>query len=86
MYGQDGQQVLIKYGSNYVKVHLCRLSLEKTTLTTLILNELFPQNAILMKKITSIQKIIPVAATQFMILFKLEMNHSQYHLYPKSKF
>lgn len=29
MNGQGGQQVLIKYGSNYVKVHLCRLSLEK---------------------------------------------------------
>ena len=28
--GQDGQQVLVKYGSNYVKVHTCRLSLART--------------------------------------------------------
>ena len=27
--GQDGQQVLVKYSSNYVTVHTCRLSLEK---------------------------------------------------------
>ena len=28
--GQDGQQVLVKYGSNYVRVHPCRLSLART--------------------------------------------------------
>ena len=28
--GQDGQQVLVKYSSNYVRVHLCRLSLVRT--------------------------------------------------------
>ena len=27
--GQDGQQVLVKYGSHYVRVHPCRLALEK---------------------------------------------------------
>ena len=27
--GQDGQQVLVKYGSNYVRVHPCRLSLAR---------------------------------------------------------
>ena len=27
--GQDGQQVLVKYGSNYVRVHPCRLALEQ---------------------------------------------------------
>ena len=26
--GQDGQQVLVKYRSNYVRVHPCRLVLE----------------------------------------------------------
>ena len=29
MSGQDGQQVLVKYGSNYVRVHPCRLALER---------------------------------------------------------
>ena len=29
--GKDGQQVLVKYGSQYVRVHPCRLSLEKKT-------------------------------------------------------
>ena len=28
--GQDGQQVLVKYGSNYVRVHPCGLSLVRT--------------------------------------------------------
>ena len=26
--GQDGQQVLVKYGSRYVRVHPCRITLE----------------------------------------------------------
>ena len=29
MLGQDGQQALVKYGSNYVRVHPCRLALER---------------------------------------------------------
>ena len=27
--GQDGQQVLVKYGSSYVRVHSCQLSLTR---------------------------------------------------------
>ena len=27
--GQDGQQVLVKYGSRYVRVHSCRITLER---------------------------------------------------------
>ena len=27
--GQDGQQVLVKHGESYVKVHPCRLLLEE---------------------------------------------------------
>ena len=29
--GQDGQQVLVKYGSSYVRVHSCRLSSTRST-------------------------------------------------------
>ena len=29
MLGKDGQQVLVKYGSNYVRVYPCRLALER---------------------------------------------------------
>ena len=29
MLGQDGQQVLVKYGSNCVRIHPCRLALEQ---------------------------------------------------------
>ena len=33
--GQDGQQVLVKYGSNYVRVHPCRLSLSRNAYNNL---------------------------------------------------
>ena len=29
--GQDGQQILVKYGGNYVRVHPCRVSLARNT-------------------------------------------------------
>ena len=32
--GQDGQQMFVKYGSTYVRVHPCRLALARTTETT----------------------------------------------------
>ena len=32
MTGQDGQQVLVKHGGSYVRVHLCRLLLEQVAL------------------------------------------------------
>ena len=31
--GQDGQQVLVKHGSHYIRVHPCRLTLERTPIT-----------------------------------------------------
>ena len=33
--GQEGQQVLVKYGSNYVRVHPCRLSLARNAYNSL---------------------------------------------------
>ena len=66
--GQDGQQILAKYGNDYLRVHPL-YHWRKANLTNQILNKLFPQNAItLMKSITSIQKIIPTAVTHSMIL------------------
>ena len=37
--GQDGQQVLVKHDSHYIRVHSCRLTLEKTPITILSKNE-----------------------------------------------
>ena len=37
--GQDGQQVLVKHGSHYIRVHPCRLSLERTPITIQSKNE-----------------------------------------------
>ena len=37
--GQDGQQVLVKYGSHYIRVHPCRLTLERTPITIQSKNE-----------------------------------------------
>ena len=31
--GQDGQQVLVKHGSHYIRVHPCRLTLKRTPIT-----------------------------------------------------
>ena len=37
--GQDGQQVLVKHGSHYIRVHPCRLTLERTPITIQSKNE-----------------------------------------------
>ena len=37
--GQDGQSVLVKHGSHYIRVHLCRLTLERTPITIQSKNE-----------------------------------------------
>ena len=37
--GQDGQQVLVKHGSNYIRVHSCRLNLERIPITIESKNE-----------------------------------------------
>ena len=37
--GQDGQQVLVKHGSHYIRVHPCRLPLERTPITIQSKNE-----------------------------------------------
>ena len=37
--GQDGEQVLVKHGSHYIRVHPCRLSLERTPITIQSKNE-----------------------------------------------
>ena len=37
--GQDGQQVLVKHGSQYIRVHPCRLTLERTPITIKNKNE-----------------------------------------------
>ena len=37
--GQDGQQVLVKHGSHYVRVHPCRLSLERSVVTAATTDE-----------------------------------------------
>ena len=31
--GQDGQQILVKYGSTYVRVHPCRICLERKSIS-----------------------------------------------------
>ena len=37
--GQDGQQVLVKHGSHYIRVHPCRLTLERTPIIIQSKNE-----------------------------------------------
>ena len=37
--GEDNQQVLVKHGSHYIRIHSCRLNLEITHVTIQIKNE-----------------------------------------------
>ena len=37
--GQDGQQVLVKHGSHYIRIHHCRRTLERTPIARQSKNE-----------------------------------------------
>ena len=51
--GQDGQQVLVKHGGSYVRVHPCRLLLEQVAFGQLMVDGRDEEKAIRVKQVTS---------------------------------
>ena len=62
MIGQDGQQVLVKHGGSYVRVHLCRLLLEQAAFGQPMVDSQDEEEAIRVQQVASqTEKILKVS-------------------------